>query len=69
MSHAINDVQDDVYAQGASKCDDVENGRPCKVHVKYEPPSNDLWDRNQCQATLNPIGLRRTDLDHQCEDT
>ena len=69
MSHAINDVQDDVDAQGASKCDNVKDCGACEIHVEQEAPSNDLRDGNQCQGTLNPIGLSRADLDQQCKDT
>lgn len=69
MSHAINNVQDDMNTYCASKCDDMEDRGPRKVHVKQEPPSYDLRDRNQCQGTLNPIGLCRADLDQHSEDT
>jgi hypothetical protein len=69
MSHAINNVQDDMNSQGASKCDDVEDSGPCKVHVEKKAPSYDLRYRNQCQGTLYPIGLSGADLDQQCEDT
>ena len=69
MSHTVNNVQDDMNAQGPSKCDDVENGGPCKVQVEKEAPSYYLRYRNQCQGTLYPIGLSRADLDQQREDT
>jgi hypothetical protein len=48
MSHAINDVQDDVDTQGASKCDEVKDCGACEIHVEQEAPSNDLRDGNQC---------------------